>query len=572
MKLCVLALSCLASVSAESVLYDPATHVVSESSGCGSKSNPYPAGKTTTASITVDGQKWAYQVKVPSNYDGSSAKPLIIQHPGWGYNAKQEASGCGIDKYADSGDFVSVTVTGGDDNTNNGGPWYSWNAVGTTLSPGKDGATCTSQGSNKKYCYTSCSADGKCPSPLQCSWTTCHDTGPTASGTGYSPVDGFIPTLYDTLEAQLCIDTTREYVAGESNGGMMTYQTGATMSERLAAAAPQFGSFHRGFAMAPKDELPVIDIHGSQDTTVPANTSLSSDGYYYTTTAEIFALWEPLNGGDGSYKQYVTKWDGQKNTYCVQTSNGKTVRCMWTGGHNWFLNDATANGGLVTEFLLKWTNPAHKGFNNAETPLTFPNVTVYSEQEVDKMMASDIARTLDNGMPTMDFVADDDRRRAHYGNPARGCRSDEDAIEAGEGGVVCAPKVNSTLMSVECTTDVDCSNLDEGSYCMNDPTKTAPYFCKGVGLPVPDCNLGDFASLESGCPTDASVRRRSKAWPVCLGKGVESTPYQDGDFHCLLSCPYTSPLKDTHCPLGAKCQRGDLRHAAHGVCAYPKSE
>jgi len=327
--------------------------------------------------------------------------------------------------------------------------------------------------------------------------------------------------------------------------------------------------------MAPKDELPVIDIHGTRDTTVPANVSLSGDGYYYTTTAEIFALWEPLNGGDGTYKQYVTPWDGQKDTYCVQTSNGKTVRCMWDGGHNWFLNSASANGGLVSDFLLQWTNPSHVGFNNqageefVEPAIIYDNVTILTTEEVDAQNEEDIQRTLDSGMPELDIVTDDHRRRAHYGNPNsfRGCRSDEDAIVVGEDGVVCAPRVNSTMQPVECTTDTDCANL-ENSYCMNDPTKTAPYYCKGLGLPVADCDLGNFISTNPGCPTDAAVRRGSRAWPVCLGKGVESEPYVDGDFHCLLTCPYTSPIKDSHCPLGATCQRGELRHAPHGVCAY----
>lgn len=64
-------------------------------------------------------------------------------------------------------------------------------------------------------------------------------------------MNGYIPSLYDTIESQLCIDTTREYVAGESNGGMMTYQLATDMSSRLAAAAPQFGSFHKGFLQGP---------------------------------------------------------------------------------------------------------------------------------------------------------------------------------------------------------------------------------------------------------------------------------------------------------------------------------
>ena len=50
---------------------------------------------------------------------------------------------------------------------------------------------------------------------------------------------GFIPGLYDTLEQQLCIDLTREYASGESNGGMQTYQLGVDLAKRLAAITPE---------------------------------------------------------------------------------------------------------------------------------------------------------------------------------------------------------------------------------------------------------------------------------------------------------------------------------------------
>jgi len=107
-------------------------------------------------------------------------------------------------------------------------------------------------------------------------------------------VGGYIPSLLNTLESQLCIDTTREYIAGESNGGMMTYQVGVDLASRVAAIAPQFGSFHRGFKLAPPVAVPVMDIHGRSDTVVPANVSLSGDGYYYTPTAQIFEGWKKI--------------------------------------------------------------------------------------------------------------------------------------------------------------------------------------------------------------------------------------------------------------------------------------
>jgi hypothetical protein len=220
--------------------------------------------------------------------------------------------------------------------------------------------------------------------------------------------------------------------------------------------APQFGSFHRGFAMAPQVSMPVLDIHGTQDTTVPANTSLSGDGYYYTTTAEIFALWGPLNGDTGCYEQYVTPWDGQLNTYCIQTCNGQMTRCMWTGGHNWFLNTASANGGLVTDFLLQWTRPSHVGYGKwAGEDFKVPelrdlNLTVVPDEVVQAWELADIEKTLDNGMPGMDAVPDG--RQAHYGNPnsKRGCLSDEDVLEVAEGSVVCAPKVCACVYVCAC--------------------------------------------------------------------------------------------------------------------------
>ena len=61
------------------------------------------------------------------------------------------------------------------------------------------------------------------------------------------------------------------YASGESNGGMQTYQLGVDLATRLAAISPEFGSFHRGFAMAPPLGVPLLDLHGKKDTTVPAN-------------------------------------------------------------------------------------------------------------------------------------------------------------------------------------------------------------------------------------------------------------------------------------------------------------
>ena len=168
------------------------THEFNASSLAQEKTSPYTPGHVTVAKATYAGVEWTYRVNVPKSYSSSTPMPLIIQHPGWGMNAKSEESGCGIGLYTESYGFISVTAQGGNDNTNNGGPWYSWNAVGSTQSPGPGGPTCTSAANYPSYCYSSCSP---CTSNPQCSWTTCHETI-TPTGTGTKDVGGFIPGLY----------------------------------------------------------------------------------------------------------------------------------------------------------------------------------------------------------------------------------------------------------------------------------------------------------------------------------------------------------------------------------------
>jgi len=369
-------------------------------------------------------------------------------------------------------------------------------------------------------------------------------------------VGGFIPSLYDTLEEQLCIDTTREFAAGESNGGMMTYQLGVDLSSRLAAIAPQFGSFHRGFNLAPSVGVPVIDLHGTRDTTVPANVSLSGDGYYYTTTHEIFngnaysTGWKSANNCSGESSHYVTKYDNVRDLWCVLEGNcsgGDVVRCSYSGGHNWFNNGGKKNGGVVTDFLLQWTKPSHvgRGYSKGEAwsnnATLLEDITVHdpSDGQYDPSKAP---------QPKWPEGTLETATAGHYGNPAKGCLKDEVILPIASGHV-CAPAI-------------------------------------GIGEnlsfpPVPKCKLGGVAASSNGCPMDAdNIGRTSQAWPICLAKGNITDGYDAGDFVCLLVCPCEAGVgnltdsdcgseANSHCPLGARCERDELRKRDQGICTYP---
>jgi polyhydroxybutyrate depolymerase len=78
----------------------------------------------------------------------------------------------------------------------------------------------------------------------------------------------FLLALLDDLEQRLCIDTTREYVSGLSNGAGMSVMLICTDDQRFAAAAPVAG-VNMGTLCAAEHATPTIAFHGDADELVP---------------------------------------------------------------------------------------------------------------------------------------------------------------------------------------------------------------------------------------------------------------------------------------------------------------
>jgi len=325
--------------------------------------------------------------------------------------------------------------------------------------------------------------------------------------------------------------------------GMMTFQLGATLGSRLAGVVPICGSFHKGFNQAPNQVVAILATHGDRDTVVPANGNppTSSDGYYYTSMSAIYGGdsyspgWASANKCSGSSAEYTTPYDGDKSLACTSEgscSGGDVVRCSFSGGHTY----APSNGPLTWWFLSKWTKLAHIGGGCSigepcanRTQLENIQTEVYADAEaaVEEVDATDFTRD------------------GHYGDPAKGCKDDEDTIPLA-GGRVCAPRINSTHLDAD-------------------------------GLPTPACKLGGMRAFDNGCPKDVSGHARHGAWPQCFAKGLTKTPYENGEFHCGLTCGpcvlkegSTDCGEEAHakCPGASKCMAGELRQVTMGVCTY----
>ncbi len=98
----------------------------------------------------------------------------------------------------------------------------------------------------------------------------------------------FTSQILDALEAQLCLDSSRIFATGKSDGGGFVGDVlacDATLSRRVAAFAPVSGAFYapnntnNGAGCDPytvvnacnnsRDNIPMIEFHGGNDTVIP---------------------------------------------------------------------------------------------------------------------------------------------------------------------------------------------------------------------------------------------------------------------------------------------------------------
>ena len=113
---------------------------------------------------------------------------------------------------------------------------------------------------------------------------------------GTSTVDdvGFISNLLDTLQATYNIDKQRIYSTGMSNGGFLSYSLACELNHRITAIASVTGSMIQSKlnACKPQRPVPVMEIHGTADATVPYNGSAVST---FVPIPTLVSAWVDFN-------------------------------------------------------------------------------------------------------------------------------------------------------------------------------------------------------------------------------------------------------------------------------------
>ena len=131
----------------------------------------------------------------------------------------------------------------------------------------------------------------------------------------------FVSQLLDTLAVEYDIDSTRVFIAGHSNGGILSYRLACELSDRIVAVGLQAGTI--GIQnCAPSSPVSLLHIHGEADKNVPIDGGEGPDslaGVNFTSpraAVQTFAISngcssEPeVAGGAGNADLTISTWAG----------------------------------------------------------------------------------------------------------------------------------------------------------------------------------------------------------------------------------------------------------------------
>lgn len=152
---------------------------------------------------------------------------------------------------------------------------------------------------------------------------------------------GFIQELIGHLQDELYVNSSRVYIAGVSNGGMMSYRLGSELSDTVAAIAPVAGTSGGRYRkksdlyVVPEPEHPVsvVAFHGLQDRVVPYEGDM-----HYLSVNESISYWVEYN--DCNPVPDVNKSESGNvivRTYSNGSDNSEVkLYTIVNGAHDWF--------------------------------------------------------------------------------------------------------------------------------------------------------------------------------------------------------------------------------------------
>jgi len=293
--------------------------------------------------------------------EASGPTPVFFWIHGQYSSAEKEAQGwvneSGLGENAKANDFLLIVPDGLKDPvqppvdangipSSNGSPDLG---TGWNVGAGGDERTCiiepdTNQNGTTLYgvqsteysCYSSCITLNQCG---RCNWSTCHDD------------IAFLKAILTQLSEEFCLDLSRLYLGGESNGGMLTHKVSQELPNTFAAFMPVFGLPLIGYITGKNGELlrnvaslqesAFLTIHDRQDQIIPMNGKLApleKWSWYYESVDAVASVWSGIHGCSvAPVNLTLDDMDHDPGFECVEfeqcKSERRVIRCLYNGYH-----------------------------------------------------------------------------------------------------------------------------------------------------------------------------------------------------------------------------------------------
>lgn len=187
--------------------------------------------------------------------------------------------------------------------------------------------TCTRK--TQPSCYKSCKKLKMCS---RCNCFTCVDDV------------HFVKHLINKMKEDYCVDQSKIYIAGASNGGMFTYYLVSQIPELVNGYLLMFGQPMVGWLNTPQAAADsyLLSLHGRSDTTLPPAGGIDGDDMWiYESLDNTFYLWGLVQGCDTtSWQKVETPFDTIEdglNLVCHEYTRGckkgRAMSCMYDGWH-----------------------------------------------------------------------------------------------------------------------------------------------------------------------------------------------------------------------------------------------
>jgi polyhydroxybutyrate depolymerase len=229
---------------------------------------------------------------------------------------------------------------------------------------------------------------------------------------------GYLIALIDSMIVNYQVDPDRVYMCGMSNGGFMSYYSACEMTDKIAAIASVTGTMNNVIYdnCNPTKSIPVLEIHGTEDATVPY-LGFENSGSFQTmmATEDVVDFW--VNHNNCTESQVVEMEDLSITDLSTVThfsytggDDGASVELYRVneGGHTWpgsiiplsgivtnhdiiaseviwdFFNQYDIDGLLSVEDILQETN-----FTLSPNPMNTSTI-VNSSFSIDEYIIYDI--------------------------------------------------------------------------------------------------------------------------------------------------------------------------------------